>query len=164
MSDQYCKKEFIKKKIKNYYTKKKIAKEKINKHYKINKNKDICINHYTNLRGKDPIYKITDNFARRICNILKKQDIVRTFKYNEILGCTMIELKNHLEKLFTQGMSFDNYGEWEVDHIIPLSKFDLNNEDQVKQCFNYKNLQPLWMVDNRKKYNKIESKLDNKSK
>jgi hypothetical protein len=43
-------------------------------------------------------------------------------------------------------MTFENYGEWEIDHMTPISKFNLKD---------YKNLQPLWMIDNRKKSNKI---------
>ena len=39
-------------------------------------------------------------------------------------------------------MSYENYREWEVDHIIPISSFDLTNMDQIKKCFNYSNLQP----------------------
>ena len=56
-------------------------------------------------------------------------------------------------------MSWDNYGEWHVDHIMPinyfLKNFDFNDVEIQKECFNYKNLQPLWATDNQKKYDKI---------
>jgi hypothetical protein len=52
-------------------------------------------------------------------------------------------------------MSYDNYGEWEVDHIIPISNFDFNKDSDIKNCCYYTNLQPLWLPDNRKKYNKL---------
>ena len=51
-------------------------------------------------------------------------------------------------------MSWNNYGEWHVDHIKPCAKFDLSEEEQQKKCFNYKNLQPLWGEDNLKKGDK----------
>jgi len=53
-------------------------------------------------------------------------------------------------------MSYDYYGEWEVDHIIPISCFNLNNNEEAQKCFNYTNLQPLWKEDNMKKSNKLD--------
>ena len=48
-------------------------------------------------------------------------------------------------------MSWDNYGDWHVDHIRPCASFDLTNEDEQRICFHYKNLQPLWGPDNLEK-------------
>lgn len=67
--------------------------------------------------------------------------------------------RQHLESLFTEGMSWDNWGygndKWNIDHIIPCSAFDLTKPEQQKQCFNYLNQQPMWQIDNFKKGNKI---------
>lgn len=52
-------------------------------------------------------------------------------------------------------MSWDNYGEWEIDHIIPCDSFDLTKEEEQKRCFHFSNLQPLWWRDNRTKGNKV---------
>ena len=65
-----------------------------------------------------------------------------------LLGCSMDELKQHLEQHFLEGMSWDNYGEWHVDHIRPCSSFDLALPEQQRVCFNWKNLQPLWAKEN----------------
>lgn len=53
-------------------------------------------------------------------------------------------------------MNFGNYGEWEIDNIKPISLFNLNNEEELLECCNYKNTQPLWRTDNRRKYNKYD--------
>lgn len=67
------------------------------------------------------------------------------------LGCTIQELLNHLESQFSPNMSWENYGEWELDHVKPLSLFDLTDSVQFKEAANFKNLQPLWKIDNQKK-------------
>ena len=71
------------------------------------------------------------------------------------LGCSIKKLKNHLEKQFREGMSWENYGKWEIDHIKPLSIFDLTKLENQKKCFHYTNLQPLWKSENRSKGAKL---------
>lgn len=72
----------------------------------------------------------------------------KSAKTETLIGCTMLELKTHLERQFTEGMSWDNYGKWHIDHIIPCAAFDLTDPVQQRQCFHYSNLQPLWAADN----------------
>lgn len=95
----------------------------------------------------DPLFKIKKNLRRRVLLALnggRKQD--RTFN---LIGCTPIKLKQHLENLFQKGMSWDNYGkEWHIDHIIPCYMFDLTSLEQQEKCFHYSNLRPLWAKDN----------------
>jgi hypothetical protein len=66
------------------------------------------------------------------------------------LGCSVSSLKRHLEAQFKPGMSWDNWPRngWHVDHIKPLSAFDLTDPKQVKEACHYSNLQPLWASDN----------------
>lgn len=65
-----------------------------------------------------------------------------------LIGCTIPELKIYLQDKFTEGMSWDNYGEWHIDHKKPCASFDFSNEEEQKECFHYTNLQPLWALDN----------------
>lgn len=71
----------------------------------------------------------------------------------DLTGCTITELRQHLEAQFVDGMDWDNYGRngWHIDHIRPCASFDLADPDQQRQCFHYSNLQPLWEADNIRK-------------
>ncbi len=95
-------------------------------------------------------YRIKQNVARRIRQCIHKEK--GTVEY---LGCDIKFYKEYLESLFVEEMSWDNYGKWEIDHKIPLSSFDFNAEKQVLEAFNYKNTQPLWAEENRKKSGKL---------
>lgn len=69
----------------------------------------------------------------------------------DLLGCSIEHLKRHLESQFKEGMTWENYGGkdgWQIDHIVPRSYFNLLDETQLRICFNYKNLQPLWRYEN----------------
>ena len=73
----------------------------------------------------------------------------------KMLDCSIERCCKHLESQFTEGMSWDNYGEWHIDHIIPCAFFDLTKPSHQKVCFNWQNLQPLWESDNCVKGDKI---------
>ena len=77
----------------------------------------------------------------------------------ELIGCSLEQLKIHLENRFTKGMNWQNYGRngWHIDHIKPCTSFDLTDPKQQQECFHYSNLQPLWAKDNISKGNKISS-------
>jgi hypothetical protein len=69
------------------------------------------------------------------------------------LGCSIGQFKKHIETKFLMGMSWDNRNKWHLDHIIPLSKFDLTDRQQFLIAVNYTNYQPLWAKDNIAKHN-----------
>lgn len=64
------------------------------------------------------------------------------------LGCSIDAFKSYLEALFSSRMSWDNYGEWHLDHIRPLAAFDLTDRAQFLVACHYTNYQPLWAADN----------------
>lgn len=73
----------------------------------------------------------------------------------KVIGCSVQELKEYLEKQFEPDMTWDNYGrlphQWEIDHRRACKHFDLRNAEEQRQCFHYTNMQPLWMPLNRSK-------------
>lgn len=104
-------------------------------------------------------FKLKSNISRRIREILKQKKSQSAMKY---VGCSFEELKKHLENSFDEKMTWDNYEEWNIDHIIPCSSFNMENEFELNACFYYKNLQPLWGIDNiLKKNNYVEKEKNN---
>ena len=71
----------------------------------------------------------------------------------ELLGYSAYDLRTHIESLFQEGMTWNNWGEWHIDHIHPVSKF--NSETPINIVNSLDNLQPLWAKDNLSKNNKI---------
>jgi hypothetical protein len=106
-----------------------------------------------------PEIKISHNMRCRIKQFLKNNNVSKKNKTFEIVGCHPEFLKEHLEKQFKEGMSWENYGlyGWHIDHIIPLSSS--KTEEEIYQLSHYTNLQPLWAEDNLKKGNKILKKI-----
>lgn len=96
----------------------------------------------TNLR-----YKMRKNLTTRIWWAMRAKEC-KSENVLKLLGCTVDELKDQLQKQFLLGMSWENYGEWHIDHIRPCASFDLIDPAQQRACFNFKNLQPLWAKDN----------------
>lgn len=83
---------------------------------------------------------------------------VKTKQHFELyLGYSIEELKHHIEKQFQYGMTWENYGKWHIDHIIPVSVFNFKTQDDIdfKKCWSLKNLQPMWASENFKKKAKL---------
>ncbi len=106
------------------------------------------------LQKDNPIFKIKRNLRRRLHHALngnRKAD--KTF---ELIGCSPEFFKDYITKLFVEGMSWNNYGGWHIDHIKPCFTFDLSDPEQQKACFHYSNQRPLWKTDNLKRPRNIE--------
>ncbi len=98
----------------------------------------------------DVQYRLKKNCRSRMYNALRGIS-KKSAKTEELIGCTFQQLKEHIESQFTEGMSWERMGDIHVDHIRPCASFDLTDPEQQKECFNYKNLQPLWAKDNLEK-------------
>lgn len=107
-----------------------------------------------NRKKTDPVFRVTESIRSRIWIALKggKQDQ----HTEELLGCTFKYFKEYLENQFDANMSWENYGPyWHIDHIKPISSFDLSSIEEMKNAFHYTNCQPLEALENMKKSNKM---------
>jgi hypothetical protein len=155
-----------------YQSKSELIKEKSKKYYHNNKEK----NHekilernrlwrknnptYTTDRKKiDPTFKIIKNVRRRLNRFINFSYFTKRSTTIYLIGCSPKELKSFLEKKFIGNMSWENYGEWHIDHIIPLSS--AKTEEELNKLCHYTNLQPLWAKDNLRKSNKLDYLLEN---
>lgn len=132
-----------------YYIKHKKEIQIRHKNYNASPKRKQQVRDYIRNKRKNNIhFKIKDNLRRRINYAIssgKKND--HTIK---LLGCSIEYFKMHIESLWSDGMSWENYGMfgWHLDHIIPCANFDLSNPAEQNKCFHYTNIQPLWAKDN----------------
>ena len=140
--------EYINKNVKNRYNKEK--KKEYNKKYNILNREKINTKkrEYHNLRARQDInYKLSCSLRDRLRKALK--DSQRSGSAVRDLGCSIPDFKIWLEKQFQNGMTWNNYGKvWHIDHIIPLSKFDLADRNQLVKACHWFNLRPLWAREN----------------
>ena len=149
----------MKNKRKYYINNKNIINKKA-KIYSQNNQKKIN-NQRAQRRKEDPSFRIAEVLRNRTNKILKGFN--KSGSAVKYLGCSTKELKLWLEKQFYSNpetgeiMNWENYGfyGWHIDHIIPLSSFDLTDREQFLKACCYTNLQPLWAKENIEKGNKI---------
>lgn len=122
-----------------------------NKTPKYRENKRIARN---KLYAENINYKLSELLRIRLRSALKRN--FKTGSAVRDLGCTIDYLKLYLESLFKPGMTWANHGSngWHIDHIMPLSKFNLTDREQLLKACHYTNLQPLWAFENMKKGNR----------
>lgn len=105
---------------------------------------------------QDINYKLSSNLRCRLNSALKVNQIQKNNTFTKYLGCNVDFFKKYIESKFKDYMSWDNHGEiWEIDHIIPLDKFDLTIENNIYKAFHYSNCQPLSKSQNRIKKNRV---------
>ena len=135
------------------------------KKFRVYRNESLCSEKCKKIRDKIRIKKYRDgsNYKLTQCLRARARDAIRgrnksDFTLN-LLGCSVEQLKSHLESQFKPGMNWDNHGKygWHIDHIIPCAAFDLSKPEEQRKCLHYSNLQPLWAEENRAKSDKIIS-------
>lgn len=113
---------------------------------------------YESRRKKEDVnYRLRRALRNNIKSAIRYRTGIKKDELLNLIGCSIHELKIHLEKKFKPGMSWNNYGQfgWHIDHIKPCAFFDLTDPEQQKKCFHYTNLQPLWWMENLSKKDKI---------
>ena len=123
----------------------------------VNKCKDCHRNNnreYMSARKKDdPLFKFIANCRTRIYKIFVSKNKLRT---KDLLGEEISFIENWFKFCFIDTMSWENQGSvWHIDHVIPISKFNISSEEDVVYCFNWKNLSPLSSIKNMTKKDNI---------
>lgn len=107
-------------------------------------------------RETDIEFRVRVTLRSRVKMAVAAQGTGKSKKTMELVGCTVAEVRAHLESQFKDGMSWDNFGEWHIDHIRPLVSFDLKDPEQQKIAFHKSNMQPLWASENWSKGGKLD--------
>lgn len=123
-----------------------IIKENRDKEYKYRKQRLLT----------DDVFRFQNNVRCLVKNSYKRggKEFKKNSKTETILGCTIGKFRIYIESKFTEGMSFENHGQWHLDHIKPISL--AKTEEEVIELNHYTNFQPLWAKDNLRKGNKYE--------
>ena len=131
----FNKSEYVSNKIQDYYKKKCANKNKMlnAKKKRINDRK---------LGGFHIIY---NNIIKRINVIFKKNNLNFDISHDEIIGCSYDFLEEYIGNKLKENMTIDNYGDWEIGHIIPVSSFDFSERSNIFKCFNYRNLHLIYI-------------------
>lgn len=99
---------------------------------------------------RDPARRLAHNLRTRLSKFIRRE--TGRASTENLLGCSFGQFKSYIEALFGKGMTWENYGShWHIDHIIPVSAFDLGNPEHVRRCFHFSNLRPLRARENLRK-------------
>jgi hypothetical protein len=133
---------------KQYYNKNKEKICKYKQRYSLENR--YSINQRATIRRKNNInYKLSCYLRSRLTKVIRNN--YKSGSAVRDLGCSVQDFKFWIEQQFKPGMTWENYGEWHIDHVIPLSKFDLADTIQLKKACHWFNLQPLWAEENIRK-------------
>ena len=153
-------KEYLADKSKTWYEQNKEHRKEYHKKWRtdnIDKWRQTKRDYERNRKASDPLYKLISNFRTAIYQVLKESNVEKNRHYFDILQYTPEELIIHLESQFKDTMTWDNYGEWHVDHKLPITSFNIEEmgDKEFMKCWALENLQPMWGEENIRKSNKI---------
>lgn len=144
---------------KAWYEKNRDLKKFKNKQWRLDNPEAVRTYHreYERVKRQDPIYRLNQAVSSALRRAISDKG---GRKWQTVLGYSTADLKAHLEKQFKGGISWDNYGDWHIDHIRPISSFDFTKRGDFKMCWALSNLQPLWAKDNISKGAKLQPQLE----
>jgi len=106
------------------------------------------------MRKSNPQFRLRLSLSSRIATALRTRGTSKRHRnWESLVGYSLENLRAHIERQFSRGMSWENYGEWHVDHIVPAASFRWQSPEDAdfKACWALSNLRPLWADDNRRK-------------
>lgn len=126
-------------------------KQAIRKKIYRNANPHVAREYQRRRRAENVNQRVYDAMGNRFRDVLRSNKGGRSWKH--LAGHGVHQLKARLESLFSEGMTWENYGEWHIDHVRPVASFDFSVDllQTVRACWALSNLQPLWAIDNIKK-------------
>lgn len=113
-----------------------------------------CSREYKRKRREDPRYRVERRVRHRVWKAIKRFGKNKSSKTFDLVGCDQEYLLKHIESQFREDMSWENYGQWHIDHIIPLAS--AKTEEKLIALFHYTNLQPLWAEENIRKGARVD--------
>lgn len=119
-----------------------------------NNKKEINERRKIKLAGNEELI-LRNRLRSRLHIALKRKGLRKNNLTMKYIGCSKEKLRSHIESQFVEGMNWGNHGTWHIDHIVPVSSFDLSKEENIYKMMHYSNLQPLFAEDNLKKRDKI---------
>ena len=132
----------------------------------------ICFKHYHNNRKErrsildkerrktDLNFKLISNLRVRTSKAFKAQNVRKINKTFELLGCSQSFFKRWINHQLYGNMTSENYGSvWQIDHCLAITSFNLLDENEMKKCFNWVNLRPMYCTENISKGDKIDNYL-----
>ena len=96
----------------------------------------------------DPLFMLVRKVRTRVGNTIRRQGLIKDSSTLALLGCSWDEYMTHIFNQFTFGMSWENFGTWHIDHIVPINTFNLSCPIQRAQAFHWSNTRPLWASEN----------------
>ena len=143
-----CEKEFVKThNVENYCDPCKKIKHRLQRRRSYMKS-------YYRKQRNDPIIVLKTRLRNTLNQSFRRMFFGKGSATEAILGCSWEFFASHVEQQFTEGMNFDNHGDWELDHIVPLSS--AKTIEEVVKLNHYTNIRPLWKNENRKKGAKLD--------
>lgn len=134
-----------------------VANEYYKKYYAENREKIVAKSVEYNRKRyySNPTHRLCHHFSNRIRATIQNKERNRAFS---LLPYSKEDLISHLEAQFKDGMSWENYGDWHIDHKKPIAAFSFTQyqDEQFIECWSLENLQPLWALDNIKKGGRYE--------
>jgi hypothetical protein len=105
-------------------------------------------------RAEDPGFRLANRVRTLINMSLRKGEGLKTARSEEYLDCSWEQFRRHIEAHFTEGMSWENQGDWHLDHVRPCASFDLADPEQQRACMHWSNWRPMWAEQNVRKSSK----------